>query len=169
MFNQSGPGGPQKQVVLTEKKPGPGASQAWRAYVAHFSYGHGVWDTDLSYADDTGSTVSSITYVFKDMNGDGVDEVVFGFRLLGSGSGLTYDLVDGLFGHVKVAVERQLSHGQANVQNTGITDWDAYFGPSDPNCCPSYFNQSTVVWSSSSSGWVVIAGPHVPSAGSGSF
>lgn len=165
-FAQAGPSG-ASVVALVEKQPGPAATEAWRAFVLHFSYGSGKWLVDLEYDDDSGAQTSSIKYVVKDMTGDGISELVFGFHLLGSGAILDYDVVDGLFSGVHVAVHRELSHGQAKVAVSGVTDWQAKYENGAPNCCPTYIEQDTVSWSGS--GWVITPGPHSSGAGSGDF
>jgi hypothetical protein len=166
-FNQTGPSGTNTAVALVEKKQGSGPSNAWRAYILHFSQGKGTWLRDLAYADNNGYQVDTVSYVAKDMNGDGVNEVVFGFRMQGSGGNLGYDIVDRMFTGVRVGAHRDLSHGQAKVATTGVTEWDAKYEGNAPNCCPTYIQQSKVSWNGAA--WVLTTGPRVKNAGPGDF
>ena len=158
-FNQTGPSGTSVVVALIEKKKGSGPSNAWRAYMLHFSQGKGTWLRDLAYADDNGVQVVTASYVAKDMKGDGFDEVVFGFRLQGSGSYLDYDIVDGMFSGVHVGAHRSLARGQAKVTAGGVSDWQ---GLSDGS-----YQQSKVGWNGAA--WVLTTGPRIGTPGAGDF
>lgn len=142
----------RKAYLVEHKAPSSaGAGEAWRAFVLHFSYGHGAWFQDLKFADDTGGIVSGVKAVAVDLTGDGKPELVFGFRFFGSGSTLGYDVVADLLAKATVAVHRELSHGSATFAGGGVTDYEAEYPHSEPNCCPAYFQKSLV--SFSSLGW----------------
>ena len=166
-FTRAAAGGTDRTVIIVESKPSGGVGAARRAVIARWSQGKGGWLVDLLAKDDTGSQFASITYVAKDLTGDGTNELVVGVRMQGSGSILSLDVVGSLFDGPAVVAHRELSHGQAAVAATGITDWDAKYEGGAPNCCPSYFQQAVVRWNGSA--WVVSNGPHVANAGSGDF
>ena len=134
------------RVWLVEHKPVPNsATEAWRAFVLHWSQGKGVWLVDLEYEDDAASQVFDINVLPSDLTGDGKPELVFGFHFTGSGSILGYDVVTATSGNnPSVSVHRELSHGAALVAAGLITDYDAKYPNNEPNCCPAYTQKSTV-------------------------
>jgi hypothetical protein len=73
-------------------------------------------------------------------------EVVFGFRSVGTGQYLSYDVVtDSPNGSPTVGASRQgLAKGQATVASGGITEYAAAYPNNEPTCCPAYFEKHTV-------------------------
>jgi hypothetical protein len=157
------------RVWLVETKPATAASAPFkplRAYVMHFSQGRGAWLVDLRHADDAGQTVTGVRVREADLTGDGKPELVFGFRVSGSGAILAYDIVvDSAGGDPKVAASRQLSHGQATVAAPVINDREAKYPNGEPNCCPAFIQKSTVSFSGGSFR-VVETGRDDPTTGS---
>jgi hypothetical protein len=97
----------------------------------HFSQGKGAWLLDLRHTDDAGQTVTGVRVRKGDLTGDGKPELVFGFRISGSGAILAYDIVvDSAGGDPRVAASRELSHGQATVAAPVVNDREAKYPPS---------------------------------------
>ena len=158
-----------ERVWLTEHKPVPGsATEAWRAYVLHWSQANGGWVVDLLFEDDAAAQVFDVNVLASDLTGDGKPELVFGFHYTGTGSILGYDVVtDGPGASVATRVHRELSHGAALVADGKITDYDARYPNGEPNCCPAYTQRSTV--SALGGTWYVTPEAQVESAGPGNL
>jgi len=156
------------RVWLVEHRPGPATTDAWRVLLLHFSLGKGVWLVDLWYKDDQGDTVLDIKVVSGDVTGTKAPALVVGYRLLGSGSILDYDVIATLDSATpSVAVHRALSHGQATVGSGQIIDYEARYPNGEPNCCPAYFQKSSVHYRAPN--WVVTPLGHVAAASTGDF
>ena len=140
-------GSTSRVTALVEQK-----GSAYRAYVLTWSQGKGAWLIALSYDSvAAGTNLTSARYVARDVNADGVPELVFGFRNAGTGHILDVDLIDSLFTGAAVRSHRELAHGQTVVTTTAITDMETGATPGD-----YIFTQIT--WSGS--GWVESVGTH---------
>jgi hypothetical protein len=99
------------------------------------------WQPVLEALDPGTRRFASIRAHTIDLDGDGVDEVVFGFRARqGSAGILQLDVVSA----EGVVLHRDLDKGSASVGNGELETWEARFGPEDPNCCPSTFVHAVV-------------------------
>jgi hypothetical protein len=154
-----------ERVWLTERTAVPGsATEAWRAYVLHWSANDRAWIVDLRFEDDVAAQVFDVNVLASDLTGDGKAELVFGFRYTGTGSVLGYDVVgDGPDGRVAIRVHRELSHGAALVTGGRIVDYGAQYPNGEPNCCPAYTQRSIV--SASGDAWYVTPDARVDGAG----
>lgn len=93
-------------------------------------------------------TISGVGALEADIGGGPF--LVVGYRHLGSGSDLSYDVVAWpRDGRVRVAGHRgPLSQGSLKIGDGAIVDYGAALGPSDAACCPSRFTRTTIAWSS---------------------
>jgi hypothetical protein len=107
-------------------------------------FGPGAANTEsvlLEALDDQGARFSGVKVRIDSIAGDGTENLVFGFRDLGSGSILSLDLVHG---PGAVAVHQDLSHGAARSAAGQLDTWAGVLGSGDPNCCPSFFLHDTI-------------------------
>jgi hypothetical protein len=91
--------------------------------------------------DDTGFGWASIAVVAHDLTGDGVDELIVGFRNAGSGGFLDLDVVanDG-----QVVLHRSLDRGAADLVDGTLMDFRAKVLEGEPNCCPSEYVKTVI-------------------------
>jgi hypothetical protein len=85
-----------------------------------------------------------------DLDGDGEQEIVFGFHLVGSGGILVTELVD----DGVVVAHGELDQGAVRLSEQGLQTWSARYGPDDPGCCPSSFDR--VVLARAGDAWVEV-------------
>ncbi len=95
----------------------------------------------LAVLDDSAVNFASIGVRVVDLTGDGADEIVFGFRSLGTGKYLDIDFVGG---KATVIGHRSLDHGSVKITNGKFEAWSALFAPTDADCCPSKAEHSAV-------------------------
>jgi hypothetical protein len=143
---------------LTESRPGLAGTPATRAYVFRAGSAGGQ-SAVLAAADDTGQRFSGVNVRAERVAGDGNVDLVFGFRLLGSGSVLSVDLVQGVGA---VAVHSDLNHGAARSAAGQLDTWDATPSPTDASCCPSTFEHDTIRLVQGA--WRIVARVSVPAA-----
>lgn len=133
----------RKAFLVEHHAPDGGGGEQWRAMVLKYSYAQSTWIKELSVIDDTGSVVSSIDAQAIDLTKDGKPEIVFGYKLTGTGKFLAYDVVTAMIGTPTVAVHRELGNGHASVANGVITDYEARYGPKG-ECCPVDYLQARI-------------------------
>jgi hypothetical protein len=93
-------------------------------------------------ADSEAGELSSLTVVGADIDGDGDDELVFGFRTAGTGQFLDIDAVDA---GAEVVLHRDaLPKGEATLAPGRLDTWAAVYAEGDPDCCPNSFQQETI-------------------------
>jgi hypothetical protein len=140
------------RVWLVERKP-QAPTTVWRAFVLTWSQGSGAWLVDLMFANDGAGPgkvpeldLTSVKVKAADLSGDGRPELVFGFRSVGTGQYLSYDVVtDSPTSGPSVGASRQgLAKGQATVANGAITEYTAAYPNNEPTCCPPYVEKRTV-------------------------
>jgi hypothetical protein len=98
------------------------------------------WRTVLR-ANDAGDRFAVVRARAVDLTGDGVAEVVFGFRDRGSASILEIDVVQA---PGDVVFHQEADKGVAVTRRGELDLYAAQFGPDDPNCCPSSYRRSVV-------------------------
>ena len=108
----------------------------------------GVWD--------------SVTIVTGNIDSGANDELVSGIRVAGSGGYLSIDIVDIRSGNPRtMAVYNELAQGVAALlPSNGVELWEAQYGPTDPECCPSNYLRHHLT--ATGGNWFVSAGPTVP-------
>ncbi len=94
--------------------------------------------------DDNAANFVSIGARVLDLTGDGADEIVFGFRSIGTGKYLDLDIVGG---QAKVIGHRSLDRGAVRITGNKLESWSALFAPTDADCCPSQAEHSVVRFS----------------------
>ena len=104
--------------------------------VSVFSLLDGLATEVLAFDDDTGVQFAGATAMQGDVDGHPGEELVVGFRALGSSAFLELDVVNG---QGSVVAHRSLDHGRAALAADGVDTWVAQFGPTDDNCCPGVF------------------------------
>jgi hypothetical protein len=93
-------------------------------------------------ADSGAGELSSVAVVGADVDGDGADELVFGFRTAGTGQFLDIDAVDAT---AEVVLHRDaLPKGEAMPAAGRLDTWTAVYAEGDPDCCPSSFQHETI-------------------------
>ena len=90
------------------------------------------------------------------------DELVSGIRIAGTGGFLSVNVVDIRSGNPRsMAVYNEIPGGIAVLRpNNGVELWSAVYADTDPECCPSHFQQYALV--AAGSDWFVVTGPSVP-------
>ena len=137
-------------TALVERADGSGALIAWV-----FEDAGGVETPVLSaVGQDEWATVTTGTV---DLDDDGGDELLFGFRTMGTGDYLSIDIVSG--GAV-VAHVAELAQGSAQFVAGRLDTWSAVYGPDDPNCCPSSILHQSIEYSGN--GYRVVAAESLP-------
>jgi hypothetical protein len=76
-----------------------------------------------------------------DLDGRPGQELVIGLRNSGSGGLLQLEIVGG---GGEVLAHATLDRGRAELDGSVLRTWAARYGPDDPNCCPSEFQQAVV-------------------------
>jgi hypothetical protein len=125
---------------ILETKSVIGGGTARRAYVFRRQSGSS-WTLALAAKDDDGTTYADMRLRSADVSGDGSPDIVFGFRVQGTGQILMVDVVEG---PGEVVVHRELSKGSVRVSSGQLDDWSANLGPDDPSCCPSSYTHGEV-------------------------
>jgi hypothetical protein len=104
--------------------------------VSVFSLLDGLATEVLAFDDDAGAQFAHATAMQGDVDGHPGEELLVGFRGLGSSAFLELDVVSG---QGSVVAHRSLDHGRAALAADGVSTWVAQFGPDDDNCCPGVF------------------------------
>jgi len=139
-------------IWVAEHQPIPGSCcNAWTARVFAYSPSAGGWYPALQAKDTQGSLWDAVGFKAIDLTGDGKPELVAGFRYLGSGYILSYDIVTFGAGSVpKVpAHPNPADHGSIVVSLGRIDEYSAQFPNGEPECCPAYFLHRVITWDGS--------------------
>jgi hypothetical protein len=95
------------------------SATGWRAAVWAHTTGSS-WREVLAVIDDDGSRFSHVKARIADLNGDGFDEIAFGFGVVGTQQLLKVDVVDG---SKTVVAHREFPHGSARVTAGQLDGW----------------------------------------------
>jgi hypothetical protein len=157
--------GTERVVWIVESRPDPEGGTAFAARILTYSAEDGGWLERLQADDPQGERWSNVTVLPTDLTGDGVPELVAGFRRLGERGILEYDIVgyrqDGrpeVFAHPDPA-----GRGSVLVQGGVIEEYAGQYAEGDQDCCPSSFEHRTVVFDS---GFFRVDATEIVSAGS---
>lgn len=121
---------------------------AWQVSIFLYSATAGGWYPSLSASDPGGSRWTNVTATAVDLTGDGLPEIVVGYRLKGPRETLEYDIV----GFPVGGAPRVLAHvgglgrGSAVVAGGVVDDYAAEYPNGAPVCCPVDFLERTVGW-----------------------
>ena len=125
-----------------------GAPNNWLPVMRIVQAAPGVWD--------------DINIVTGNIDTGENDELVSGIRIAGTGGYLSVNVVDIRSGNPRsMAVYNEIPGGIAALRpNNGVELWSAVYADTDPECCPSHFQQYALV--AAGSDWFVVTGPSVP-------
>jgi hypothetical protein len=106
------------------------------------------WVEWLQAADPTGERWSDVNVLAADLTGDGVQELVVGFRGVGDLLRLEYDIV----GYGQDAVPEVLAHpdaadrGSVVISGGVILEYSAQYPGGEPACCPPSYLLQTIAF-----------------------
>ena len=120
------------------------------------------WAPALRSLEAVAGVWESFVIVTGNIDSGANDELVSGIRVAGSGGYLSIDIVDIRSGNPRtMAVYNEIAQGSAVLlPSNGVEIWEAQYGGSDPECCPSNFLRHHLT--ATSGDWFVSAGPTVP-------
>jgi hypothetical protein len=102
----------------------------------------------LQAADRAGERWSDVNVLAADLTGDGVSELLFGFRGLDEGQTLDTDIVgygqDGL--PVVLAHPESAVHGVVVVSGGQVQQYGAQYPNGEPVCCPPSYLRRTIAF-----------------------
>jgi hypothetical protein len=140
--------GDTRVVWVVERAIAPNATTAHTARLFTFVPDAGGWVEWLQASDPVGERWTDVNVVPADLTGDGVQELLVGFRGTDELSTLEYDIV----GYGQQAVPQVLAHPDASplgavVVSAGqIQEFAAQFPNGEPPCCPPQFLRSTIAF-----------------------
>jgi hypothetical protein len=108
----------------------------------------GGWVEWLLAEDPTGERWSDVNVLTADLTGDGVSELLVGFRGVGGALRLDFDIV----GYGQDAVPEVLAHpdaagrGSVVISGGAILEYSARYPGGEPACCPPSFLLQTIVF-----------------------
>jgi hypothetical protein len=106
----------------------------------------GGWVEWLAASDPTGERWGDVNVVPSDLTGDGVSELVVGFRGVDEGQALEYDIVgyseDGL--PAVLAHRDQALRGIVVIAGGALQEYEALYPNDEPPCCPPSYVQRTI-------------------------
>jgi hypothetical protein len=106
------------------------------------------WVEWLQASDPTGERWSDVNVLAADLTGDGVSELLVGFRGVGDLLRLEYDIV----GYGQDAVPEVVAHpdpadrGSVVISGGAILDYSAQYPGGEPACCPPSFLLQTIAF-----------------------
>lgn len=109
------------------------------------------WVEWLQAADPSGEQWSDVNVVPSDLTGDGVPELLVGFRSVGDAQTLEYDIV----GYSEAAVPEVLAHpepapkGSVIVSAGTVQEYAAQYPNDEPVCCPPTYLRRTIAFEDS--------------------
>ena len=146
-------------IWLVEEKALAKGATARRAAVWRATGAAGTWQELLQAKDDDGSEYSSVNEKTGDTDGDGIPELLFGFRRQGTGQILAVDIVDG---NAKVLLHDTAAKGAARVPAGELDTWSAVYPNNEPTCCPPAYEHDTIKLTGGV--WRVVSSETVPPA-----
>jgi hypothetical protein len=135
-------------IWVVERSPTSTGATALRARVFTFVPDTGGWVEWLQAADPAGERWGDVNVLAADLTGDGVSELLFGFRGLDEGQTLDSDIVgygqDGL--PVVLAHPESAVHGAVVVTGGQIQQYGAQYPNGEPVCCPPSYLRRTIAF-----------------------
>lgn len=135
-------------VWVIERSTTTGGATALRARVFTYVPDAGGWVEWLQAADPTGERWSDVNVLAADLTGDGVSELLVGFRDVGEIQTLEYDIVgfgqDGL--PVVLAHPESPDRGSIVVSAGRVQEYGAQFPGGEPACCPPSYLLRTIAY-----------------------
>ena len=134
-------------VWIVERTTANGIT-ATLARVVSFVTDENGWVEWLQASDPTGETWSDVNVVASDLTGDGVAELLVGFRGTTDASNLDLDIVG--FGQdnlpVVLAHPDTAPHGSVVVTGASLQEHVAQYPGGEPECCPPTYQRQTIAF-----------------------
>ena len=141
----------QRVVWVVERATTPTGTPAFAVRISTFVPEEGGWVRWLEAADPAGERWSDVNVLAADLTGDGVAELLVGFRSIGEAQTLEYDIV----GYSESAVPEVLAHpdaatkGSVIVSAGTIQEYGAQYPNDEPLCCPPSYLRRTIAFEDS--------------------
>jgi hypothetical protein len=135
-------------VWIVQRSPTTGGATAVQARVLTFVPDAGGWVEWLQAADATGERWSDVNVAPADLTGDGVPELLVGFRGLDERQTLEYDIV----GYGEAGLPEVLAHpepparGAVAVSSGQVQEYGAQYPNDEPACCPPSYLLRTIAY-----------------------
>lgn len=135
-------------IWLLERTSTPAGGSATLMRVATYVPDTGGWVEWLQAADPTGETWSDVNVVASDLTGDGVDELVVGFRRTDEAETLDVDIVG--YGQdnlpIVLAHPEPAARGVVVLTGGALHEYVAQYPNAEPPCCPSAYTRQTIAF-----------------------
>jgi hypothetical protein len=138
--------GGDRVVWVVEQQTTPTGAQAFTARIFTFVPDAGGWVEWLQATDPAGERWSDVNVLASDLTGDGVSELLAGFRSTGEAERLEYDIV----GYSESNVPEVVAHpdpaakGSVVVAGGTIQEYSAQYPNDEPLCCPPTYLLRTI-------------------------
>jgi hypothetical protein len=135
-------------VWVVERSATTAGALAHRARIFTFVPDAGGWVEWLQASDPAGERWSDVNVLPADLTGDGVSELLVGFRGLDELQTLEYDIV----GYGEAGLPSVLAHpdpaarGALVVSSGQLQDYAAQYPAGEPACCPPSFLRRTIAY-----------------------
>ena len=136
-------------IWVVDSAPGSGGCcPAYSVHVWRYVSGFAEWEEVLRAEDPDARKWTGIGVAPADLSGDGLAELVVGFRYQGSGNDLGLEVIADRRGNALPRVELRLdaSKGSVVVHDGVLEVYGAEFPGHAPNCCPPYFQRYRVLY-----------------------
>lgn len=140
--------GGQRVVWVVQQATTATGTPAFGVRIFTFVPDAGGWVEWLQAADPTGERWSDVNVLEADLTGDGVSELLVGFRGVGDAQRLEYDVV----GYGQDVVPEVLAHpdaadrGSVVISGGAILEYSAQYPGGEPACCPPSFLLQTIAF-----------------------
>ncbi len=138
----------QRVVWVVQQAATATGAPAFTTRIFTFVPDAGGWVEWLQASDPTGERWSDVNVLATDLTGDGVPELLAGFRGVGETQTLEYDIV----GYAQDAVPEVLAHpdpatrGSVVVSAGSILEYSAQYPGGEPVCCPPSYLLKTIAF-----------------------
>ena len=136
------------RIVWVVERTSSNGITATLARVLSFVGDENGWVEWLQAADQTGDAWSDVNVVPSDLTGDGVAELLVGFRGTTDAAALDLDIVG--FGQdnlpVVLAHPDTAPHGSVVVTGPNLQEYVAQYPGGEPDCCPPSYQQQTIAF-----------------------
>jgi hypothetical protein len=135
-------------VWVVQRETTTDGSSAFTARVFTFVPDAGGWVEWLQASDPAGDLWSDVNVLPADLTGDGVPELLFGFRQVDEPLTLEYDIV----GYDQNGIPQVVAHpndaarGSVVVAGGEILEYAAQYPNGEPACCPPSFLRRTIAF-----------------------
>ena len=141
----------QRVIWVVEQATTPTGAPAFAARISTYVPDEGGWVQWLEASDPAGERWSDVNVLAADLTGDGVPELLVGFRSIDEAQTLAYDIV----GYSESAVPEVLAHpdpatrGSVIVSAGTIQEYSAQYPNDEPVCCPPSYLRRTIAFEDS--------------------